>query len=667
MAALRAFVDPVIHRSQRAQALLTLLWRSSRPLSLAAGIIPVVRGLLPTAIILATGALVGAIPGAIAHGLASSDGRNAVRALIIIAVAFLANGAGEAVSGLVQRTLTARFALTVHDTVARATAHPTGITPLEDPVTAGDLAAIEDYDRDGVLREAVGSAGRIVHSRVQAAAAFVVLWGFHWWAPLLLFVAWQCANRAHGRSLDEGAGIYQQQRSSGLRRAQYLRNLAVESAAAKEVRVFGLGGWLVGRYSHEWHTAMRDLWKGRGTTRRTAVLATGAVTAANATVLATLGWSAWTGGLSVAALVVFAQAALATESQGPIEWEQWILSQALLCARQVVDLEERLRGTRRSDAAVALDRGSVPSAEGLSGPVKVTLRDVRFSYPGHETPVLDGLNLTIPAGQSCAIVGVNGAGKSTLVKLLCGLYAPDAGEILLDGDDDLARARSRIAVIFQNFVRYELPLRANVGFGALAHQGDSAALDRALHDAGATNLLTDLPAGWNSVLARAYDNGADLSGGQWQKVALARAMMAVRAGAGLLILDEPTASLDVRAEAELFDVVLRGFQRRTAFERDEGREAAVTTILVSHRLSSVRRADRIVVVADGQIAEDGTHEELMAAGGRYASMYTLQAERFAAEAETPSTETSPEAETPGTETPGTETPDTETPEAAPHA
>ncbi|MGH3490518.1 MAG: ABC transporter ATP-binding protein, partial [Actinopolymorphaceae bacterium] len=569
----------------------------------------------------------GALPGAVADGLSSPDGRTVLWALVAIAGAFLASGVGEAVEGLVQRTLTARFILSVHDTVARATARPGGIAALEDPRTVGELAAIETYDRDGVLTEAVRCTQRVINARVQAAVAFVVLLGFRWWAPLVLLVAWQLAHLAYARSMDEGSGIYHEQRTTGLRRALYVRNLAVDSPAAKEVRVFGLGGWLVSRYTAEWQAAMQRMWSGRGTDRRMTVLATAGITAANVIVLATLGWSAWVGDLSIAALVVFVQAVLATESQGPIEWDQWILSQTLLCARKTLDLEDRLRDTAPPSYV------RTPADKGASGPVKVTLRDVHFTYPGHETTTLDGLNLTIPAGQSCAIVGVNGAGKTTLVKLLCGLYAPDAGEVLLDGDADLARARARIAVIFQNFVRYELPLRDNVGFGALGHALDTEAVDAALHDAGGTDLLADLPAGWDTVLARDYDNGADLSGGQWQKVALARAMLAVRAGAGLLILDEPTANLDVRAEAELFDVVLRGFQGGPAYGSDEGRapHPAVTTILVSHRLSSVRRADRIVVVADGRIVEDGTHADLMSAGGRYASMYTLQAERFAAE------------------------------------
>ncbi|HYR07801.1 MAG TPA: ABC transporter ATP-binding protein, partial [Longimicrobium sp.] len=207
------------------------------------------------------------------------------------------------------------------------------------------------------------------------------------------------------------------------------------------------------------------------------------------------------------------------------------------------------------------------------------------------------------------------AGKSTLVKLLCGLYEPDEGRITLDGAPPL-RARGRIGAIFQDFVRYPLPLRENVGFGHLPSLGDPAALERALRDAGGGRLAERLPRGWETVLSREFADGAELSGGQWQRVALARALAAVQGGAGLLILDEPTASLDVRAEAELFERFL---------ELTRG----VTTILVSHRLASVRRADRIVVLDGGRVVEDGSHEQLVRLGGRYARMYALQAARFA--------------------------------------
>jgi ABC-type multidrug transport system fused ATPase/permease subunit len=223
------------------------------------------------------------------------------------------------------------------------------------------------------------------------------------------------------------------------------------------------------------------------------------------------------------------------------------------------------------------------------------------------------LDLTIPTSSSLAIVGQNGAGKTTLAKLLCRLYDPQDGVIEVDGVDlrelELVSWRSRIAAVFQDFIRLELPLRDNV---APAGAPDDVIL-RALDAAGATNL-----AQLDTVLARGYEGGTDLSGGQWQRVALARALAAVTTGAGVVLLDEPTAQLDVRGEAEIFDRLLSATRH-------------CTTILISHRFSTVRHADRICVLEKGKVVELGSHDELMALNGRYRTMFDLQAERFGSE------------------------------------
>jgi ABC-type multidrug transport system fused ATPase/permease subunit len=241
----------------------------------------------------------------------------------------------------------------------------------------------------------------------------------------------------------------------------------------------------------------------------------------------------------------------------------------------------------------------------------IRLRNVTFAYPGG-APVLDGIELTIPAGSSLAIVGQNGAGKTTLAKLLCRLYDPQGGSIEVDGldvrDFDLASWRSHIAAVFQDFMRLQLPLRDNVAPGGASDDVILAALDAA----GAKNL-----ASLDTILARGYEGGTDLSGGQWQRVALARALCAVQLGAGVVLLDEPTAQLDVRGEAEIFDRILSATRH-------------CTTILVSHRFSTVRHADRICVLEKGRVVELGTHDELMARGGRYRTMFDLQAQRFTA-------------------------------------
>ncbi|HEX2185769.1 MAG TPA: ATP-binding cassette domain-containing protein [Chloroflexota bacterium] len=257
------------------------------------------------------------------------------------------------------------------------------------------------------------------------------------------------------------------------------------------------------------------------------------------------------------------------------------------------------------------------------------LRGVSFTYPGSERPVLRELSFAIRPGQAVALVGENGAGKTTLVKLLARLYDPTEGEILVDGTDlrayDLGSWRRRLAVVFQDFVRFNLPARENIGLGQVQHVEDLALVQAAAERGGAAPLIACLPLGYDTMLGRRFaaagHDGVDLSGGEWQKVALARAFMRAlpslpeEAGAQLLILDEPTAALDARAEHDLF---LR-FRELT-----RGR----ATLLISHRFSTVKLADRIVVLEQGRIIEAGTHAELLALGGTYADLYEKQAARY---------------------------------------
>ena len=247
-------------------------------------------------------------------------------------------------------------------------------------------------------------------------------------------------------------------------------------------------------------------------------------------------------------------------------------------------------------------------------PPEITLRDLHFHYPGTDREVFSGLDLVIPAGSSMAIVGQNGAGKTTLAKLLCRFYDPTAGVVAADGVDlrELRPRdwRERVTAVFQDYVRFELPLRENVAAGRSV-DGDEEII-AALREAGADRLT-----GLDTVLAKGYPGGTDLSGGQWQRVALARALYAVRRGAGLVLLDEPTAQLDVRGEAIIFDRVLAATRQ-------------ATTVLISHRFSTVRHVDRICVLEHGRVIEVGSHDELMDRGGRYRTMFELQARRFGA-------------------------------------
>jgi ATP-binding cassette, subfamily B, bacterial len=247
----------------------------------------------------------------------------------------------------------------------------------------------------------------------------------------------------------------------------------------------------------------------------------------------------------------------------------------------------------------------------------VRFQDVGFRYPGSESWALRHVSLFIPRGQSLALVGQNGAGKTTFIKLLTRLYEPTEGRILLDGRDlrtwDEETLRRRIGVIFQDFNQYQFRFRDNVGFGSVEHAEDVERLERAVGRGGADEVLRTLPAGLETPLGRWFKEGTELSGGQWQKVALARAFM--REEADILVLDEPTAALDAEAEHAIF-------------ERFRQLARGRTTLLISHRFSTVRMADVIVVLDRGRVIEQGSHDRLMARAGTYARLFTMQAERY---------------------------------------
>ncbi len=325
---------------------------------------------------------------------------------------------------------------------------------------------------------------------------------------------------------------------------------------------------------------------------------------ANIVFFVALASSAVGGRVTLGEAIVFAQAAVGA-SMIAFGGLSWALDGAAAPVGAVLRLEPAMA------PAGAMPLGARSAAQMPQQTVR--FRNVTFAYPGG-AHVLEGFDLTIKAGTSLAIVGQNGAGKTTLAKLLCRLYDPQSGAIEVD-DVDLRELtidswRARVTAVFQDFIRFELPLRDNV---APSRRATDDAVRAALDAAGASGL-----ASLDTILARGYDDGTELSGGQWQRVALARALCAVNAGAGLVILDEPTAQLDVRGEAEIFNRILAAARH-------------CTTILISHRFSTVRQADRICVLEHGRVVELGTHDELIALGGRYRTMFDMQAQRFAAE------------------------------------
>ena len=389
---------------------------------------------------------------------------------------------------------------------------------------------------------------------------------------------------------------------SAQRDADYAFNLAVDPPASKELRLFGLAGWVIDRFVSRRMKLHELQYHATRLRERPVVWSLLIVVAANIVVFWALAGAMARGAITLGELVVYVQCAVGTSliAFGGLNW-------ALQGAAAPVAASLRLEPAMLP--AGALPIGHQPA--GVSPVRQIRFKHVSFSYPGG-SPVLDGFDLIIPAGSSLAIVGQNGAGKTTLAKLLCRLYDPQSGSIEVDGVDiralDIASWRSRLTAVFQDFVKFERPLRDNVAPAGAPDEQIRAALEKA----GASNL-----AGLDTILARGYEGGTDLSGGQWQRVALARALCAVEMGAGVVLLDEPTAQLDVRGEAEIFERILTATRK-------------VTTILISHRFSTVRQADRICVLERGKVIELGTHDELMTKGGRYRTMFDLQAQRFGA-------------------------------------
>ncbi|TCC52840.1 ABC transporter ATP-binding protein [Kribbella capetownensis] len=559
------------------------------------------RGALPAVFAIAMGSMVGAVQ----HGSALAA------PLTFMGTTFILLQVLTPVHQAVSANLGSRVAAWLNDALAEACVGPPGIGHLEDPELAEDLTVAREFDRGQtgppMYMNVDFAAGGLVELAGGVASA-VVLFGFNWWAPLLLVGAWSATHW-----LLRESGVWRDRNTTEVRSAQrhadYAYRLAVEPDAAKEVRLFGLADWTVQRFTDRRRRLFELQHAATRLRERPMIWCLLIVTVANGLVFWALGAAAIDGRLDLDRLVVFAQVAIGV-SMIAFGGLNWVLDGA---AAPVVAVQ-RLEPAMAPAGALTPARRPVAAAAPVRGrAVAIEIRDLSFRYPHATQPVFDGLDLTVPAGSSLAVVGQNGAGKTTLAKLLCRLYDPDAGSIEVDGDDlrdlDTDGWRTRVTAVFQDFLRLELPVRDNVA-PAGAPEADILA---ALVDAGAGDL-----AGLDTRLATGYGDGIDLSGGQWQRIALARALCAVRQGAGLVLLDEPTAQLDVRGEAAIFDRILTA-------TRD------VTTILISHRFSTVRHADRICVLETGRVVELGSHEELMDVGGRYRTMFDLQAQRFTAE------------------------------------
>jgi ABC-type transport system involved in cytochrome bd biosynthesis fused ATPase/permease subunit len=539
-------------------------------LAAAWGAVVVLRGVLPAVFAVAMGALVAAV----------QRGDGMTGPLAAVGVSFILLQVLTPIQTAISFNLGDRTAAFLYDRLTAACVRPSGMGHLENPSLTADMTAARDFDL-GMTGPPLSYsmdfiAGGLVGMLTGLTGA-LMLAGFTWWAPIVLGGAWLATHWL----LRESA-IWRDRNTDEVRGAQrdadYAYRLAVDPPASKELRLFGLVHWTLDRFVAR-RSRLHDLqYQATRLRERSLAWSALAVTAANVLVLWSLASAAADGRIGLGQLVTYAQLAISTSAIA-FGGFSWALDGAAAPVAAVQRLEPAMRAAGRLDSGTR-DAGAMPGRE-------IRFRGVGFAYPGGGE-VLKDFDLTIPAGSALAIVGQNGAGKTTLAKLLCRLYDPQAGTIEIDGVDlrelDVRSWRAGLAAVFQDFIRFEMTLRDNV---APAGAPDDEVRD-ALRDAGAEGL-----ARLDTVLARGYADGTDLSGGQWQRVALARALCAVRLGAGLVLLDEPTAQLDVRGEAEIFDRILAATRH-------------CTTILISHRFSTVRHADRICVLEKGRVVELGT-------------------------------------------------------------
>jgi ATP-binding cassette, subfamily B, bacterial len=588
----------VFRYSRRA---LELVWSTGRTLTVALGLFTAVAGVLPASVAYIGSLIVDAVVAAMRSG---GDATRVVELVVLEGVLVALIAAAQRGLSLCQSLLRAQLGQRVN------------VMILEKALTL-ELSHFEDsefYDKlTRARREAstrplslVTRTFGLVQNAISLASYGVLLVHFSPWAVAVLLLAGLPAFIAEAKFSGDAFRLFRW-RSPETRMQLYLETVIAREDHAKEVKLFGLGPRLLERYRDIFRrlygedralTVRRDAW--------------GFVLGLIATA-ALYGAYAWIAISAVRHLITLGQMtmylALFRQGQSAVS--------AMLSAVGGMYEDNLYLSTLYEYLETAVPP---PPGDALRGPDPadgVRFEDVSFTYPGAEQPALAHVTLHLKPGASLALVGENGSGKTTLIKLLTRLYAPTSGRILLDGKDlrqwDEAALRARVGVIFQDFARYQMSVGENVGAGDERFFEDEARWRVAADKGRASEFIEALPAHYHTQLGKWFRDGRELSGGQWQKIALSRAFM--RTGADILVLDEPTAAMDARAEAEVFEHF-----RQLAHDR--------ITILISHRFSTVRMADQIVVMNDGHIVERGSHEELMRLNGRYAHLFTLQARGY---------------------------------------
>jgi ATP-binding cassette, subfamily B, bacterial len=590
-----------------ARRALALVWESSRGLTLALAGLTLFAAAVPPSIALAGKKIVDAV---VAGSRADTLHWVGIElGLVVLQATFTRS------LGLVRSVLGSRLGTDVNVRILeRAT--ELDLRHFEDPEFYDQLtrARREASSRPVSL---VTESFALVQGVLTLGGYAVLLVQFSVWAVAGLLLATVPATLAEMR-YSKTAFRLRNWRSPESRRLMYLEYVLANDEHAKEVKLFGLGPLFLGRYkelAERFHKEDSELATRRSiVTHLLSLLATLAFYGAYAAmaVLAALGRLT----LGTMTMYVLAFRSGQASFQAILNGIGTIYEHNLYMSNLFSYLDATAEAKRiPTTNAASLDAGGangaalVPAAE-----QGIRLENVSFRYPGKDAWVLRNVDLFVPRGQSIALVGQNGAGKTTLVKLVTHLYEPTEGRILLDGKDlrdwDHRALLERFGVVFQDFNQYQLKLRENVGVGSVEHLLDEPRIERAVERGGAGTVVSGLEGGMETPLGRWFQDGVELSGGQWQKLALARAFM--REQADILVLDEPTAALDAEAE-------------HAVFERFQELAAGRTTIIISHRFPTVRMADRILVLEGGHIAEDGSHDALLAKNGTYARLYRLQA------------------------------------------
>ena len=600
----------------RLRKALSLVWESSPLGTIALGALTLGSAALPLSVAYAAKRIIDAI--------VARDRSLALRwvALELVAVTLmLLLGRGLV---LVRSLLGARLSVDINVRILEK-ALALDLTHFEDPTTY-DLLQRARREASSRPVATITDGFNLLQNTLQFIGYAVILVGFSPWVLAGLIAAAVPATIAEMR-FSNAAFRVRNWRSPDARRLNYLEYVLANDAHVKEIKLFDLGPLLLARFrslSEQFYLEDRGLSVRRaGWGAALTLVGTVALYACYAMMAgsAAMGWLTL-GNVTLYMLALRQGQQSFQSALGSINgvYENSLYISNLFEFFAIPTRSGPAQGREGSLGALPVD--SDTTALGSAPAVRASERGIRFEkvgfrYPGREEWALRDVDLFIPEGQSIALVGHNGAGKTTIIKLLAGLYEPTEGRVFLDGRDlhdwDLAALRRRIGVIFQDFNRYQLSLRENVGFGDSRRLEDIALVDSAVTQGGADAVVTSLPAGLETGLGHWFKGGVELSGGQWQKVALARAFM--RSEADILVLDEPTAALDAEAE-------------HAVFERFRALTQGRTTVLISHRFPTVRMADRILVLDAGKIVEDGTHDALVAADARYAQMFALQARGY---------------------------------------